>query len=189
MFVVIYRKIFYVLTSIVLAISIGAVAFLGLPFGVDFTGGSILEISYQNGRPEKAILENRLNSLSIGAYSLRETGDTGYLLRLKETADQEVSTILNELTVEGNVPTQDRFSSVGPTIGQELRTKAVVAIVIVVLVIVAYIAFVFRKVSQPISSWKYGVITILALLHDIIVPLGAFAIMAYLTGSQVDVLL
>ncbi|MEX0917240.1 MAG: protein translocase subunit SecF [Candidatus Paceibacterota bacterium] len=188
MFVVTYRKIFFALSGLFVAFSIGAVAFLGLPLGIDFTGGSILEVSYDEARPEKAVLENRLNQLDIGSYSLLKTGETGYLLRMRETTENELPSILNTLEVEGSTPTQERFSSIGPTIGQELRTKALIAIFTVVLVIILYVAFAFRKVSEPVSSWKYGLIAILALLHDIIIPTGVFAVLAYLTGAEVDIL-
>ena len=79
---------------------------------------------------------------------------------------------------------EKRFSSIGPVVGQELRSRAWVAILLVILGIVLFIAFAFRHVSEPIASWKYGMIIIVSLLHDIIIPTGVVAFL----GKDVDTL-
>ncbi|MBI2120896.1 MAG: protein translocase subunit SecF, partial [Parcubacteria group bacterium] len=85
-------------------------------------------------------------------------------------------------------PIEKRFTSIGPVIGHELRAKAWVSIMAVLLAIVLFVAFAFRKVSLPVSSSKYGLITIVALAHDIIVPTGALALLGYFSGVEADVL-
>ena len=178
MLIVRYRKIFFWIAGIFAGLSVAAILFFGLTFGIDFTGGSILEVTYTDGRPEQAVLEERLDNLPIGAYSLRKTGDEGYLLRTRDITDEERVNILQVLSLnETTTVVPERFNSVGPTIGSELRNKAFVAITIVLVIIIAFVAFVFRKVSEPVSSWKYGVIAIIALIHDIIIPIGLFAVL------------
>lgn len=189
MFVIKYRKIFFIISAVVIGLSVFAVSFFGLQLGIDFTGGSITEVSYPDGRPAKTELMGRLDTLPIGGYSLRETGENGYILRTRDLSEEERVGVLKILSInETNQVVEERFNSIGPIIGVELRNKAFVAIAIVMLAIILFIAFAFRKVSEPVSSWKYGLIAVIALLHDIIVPVGVFAVLGQVVSAEVDVL-
>ena len=188
MLVVKYRNVFFAISGIIVAAALGAIAVFGLNFGIDFTGGEIVETSYEV-RPEKSTVEAQLNELELGAYSLRAAGEHEYILRVRPLEESERDAVFTALTVVGETTGEiERFNAVGPTIGQELRSKAWVAILAVVLAIILFIAFTFRKVSKPVSSWKYGVIAIVALLHDVIVPTGVFAVLGYFLGAEIDVL-
>lgn len=189
MFVVKYRKIFYVITALLILSSIGSIAVFGLNFGIDFTGGSLIEVSYSGERPQKAVLEGGISGLALGGFSLRQTGAGGYILRtqtLSEISRQDVMAVFSQNNTYS--VTQDRLDSVGPIIGKELRDKAFVAIALVSIAIVLFIAFVFRKVSKPVSSWKYGGIAIVALVHDIAIPVGVFAVLGSTVGAEVNAL-
>lgn len=190
MFVIRYRAIFFGITAVVLALSIGAIAFFGLHFGLDFTGGSLVEVSYSNERPQKALVEQDLAELDFGSISLRQSGDNdAYILRMRDLKEEERQRVVDVLSRGGSLEMKvERFASVGPVIGIELRNKAILAIVVVTLSMMLFIAYVFRQVSKPVSSWKYGVIAIVALLHDIVVPTGVFAVLGYMFGTEVDVL-
>ncbi|HEX9609052.1 MAG TPA: protein translocase subunit SecF [Candidatus Paceibacterota bacterium] len=190
MLVIRYRAIFFGITAIVLALSIGAIAFFGLHFGLDFTGGSLLEVRYHNERPDKMLIETELGTLNLGSISLRQSGDgEAFILRTRDLGETERQSVVDVLSRGGTTEmTVERFASVGPVIGTELRNKAILAIAIVTLAMMLFIAYVFRHVSKPVSSWKYGVIAIVALLHDIIVPTGVFAVLGYLFGTEIDVL-
>lgn len=196
MLIIKYRKIFFILTGVIVATAIFSVAFFGLNFGIDFTGGAITEVSYprsdlgqENNRPSREVLEERLQSLDIGGFSIRPTGDDGYILRTQDLTEDKRIGVLNALSLNGEREIiQERFNSIGPTIGSELRNKAVVAIFIVVVAIILFVAFVFRKVSEPVSSWKYGIVAIIALIHDVIVPVGIFAFLGYTVGAEIDIL-
>lgn len=188
MFVVKYRKLFFIFSGITIGLSIIAVILWGLHFGIDFTGGSLTEVSYTE-RPAKDTVEARLNTLPIGAFSLRASGDENYILRTKDLTEEERVAVQNALSLgETTVMQVERFNSIGPVIGEELRNKAFFAIIVVVLAIIFFIAFSFRHVSKPVSSWKYGGIAVLALLHDIILPVGLFAVLGQFLGAEVDVL-
>jgi preprotein translocase subunit SecF len=188
MLIIKYRKIFYIITATLIGASVAAILFFGLVFGIDFTGGAIMEVKYTN-RPLKSEMETATASLPIGAVSLRQTGEDGYLVRTRDLTDSERQALESVLSQNGAVEmTVERFSSVGPSIGKELRVKALIALLVVALIIVLYVAFVFRKVSKPVSSWKYGLITIVALLHDITIPVGIFALLGYVVGAEVDML-
>ncbi len=86
------------------------------------------------------------------------------------------------------VLTEERFESIGPVIGEELKQKSVYAMIAVLLGIIFYIAWAFRKVSEPVSSWKYGVTAVIALAHDVLIPAGVFAILGYVAQVEVDIL-
>jgi preprotein translocase subunit SecF len=189
MFIVRHRNIFFALTIILTIFSVGAMIVRGLNFGIDFTGGSILEVSYEGARPEQAAVAAKLDSLSLGAYSLRPSGENGFVLRTKELNPETKNTVVAAFTVDQtSKANEDRFNSIGPAVGGELRNKAYVAIAVTVLCIVLFITFAFRKVSEPVQSWKYGLTTIVALVHDIIVSAGVFIALSYFTGAEIDLL-
>lgn len=188
MFVVTHRKFFYILSGLIIAASIGALVFWGLNLGIDFKGGSLLEIAYPAGRPEKDALEKELAPLGVSA-ALRPTGEEGYLIRMKELNETEHNAVISAFIEGSTTPvTVLRFDSIGPLLGHEAAGKSFAAVALVMLCIVLFITFAFRKVSEPVSSWKYGVITIVALIHDVLVPAGAFAILGHFSGVEVDTL-
>jgi preprotein translocase subunit SecF len=92
--------------------------------------------------------------------------------------------ILSTLSFDGSTATEKRFNTIGPSVGKELKSKSVLAVILVSLAIILFIAFAFRKVSKPISSWTYGLIAIVVLVHDVVIPAGFFSLL----GLQVDTL-
>lgn len=189
MFVVKFRKIFFTIGLLFVAAAITSVLYFGLIFGIDFTGGSLLEVSYSEERVNKESISNQLDGMGMGLYSLREIGDSGYILKTKDLNVENHEAVLSVFSQGGEVDvTEERFNSVGPTVGAELRNKAVVALLLVVFAIILFVAFAFRKVSEPVSSWKYGVIAIVALIHDIFIPVGIFAALGHYVGAEIDVL-
>lgn len=189
MFIVQHRKIFFIVTTLLVLFSVGAMIARGLHFDIDFTGGSVLEVSYKTGRPEVDKIKAGLEKLDLGTYSLRPTGETSYVLRTKELDKQTKEKVFKTFTVDSKNPArEDRFNSIGPVVGNELRNKAYVAIALTILCIVLFITFAFRKVSKPVSSWKYGLVTIITLGFDVIVPAGVFIGLSYYTGAEIDLL-
>lgn len=158
----------------------------GLNFGVDFKGGSILEVAYQNARPEMSVVQDVITNQKLGEASIRPTGDKGYIIRTKALSEPERASFVAALqTPDFQVK---RFDSVGPILGKELQGKAIFSIILVILAIVIFITFAFRKVSEPVSSFKYGLVAIVALVHDVIVPTGVFAILGHFHGIEIDAL-
>jgi len=189
MFVIKYRKFFFIISGLLVLVSLGLIIFGGLNFGIDFTGGSILEVEYIGERPSSDAVKDKVSNMAIGGYKLQPTGENGYVLRTRDLEDSERVNLLTLLSFEGSREVvQKRFSMVGPIIGEELKQKAYIAIVIVVLAIILFITFSFRRVSFPVSSWKYGLIAIVALVHDILIPTGAFIILGKFSGAEIDIL-
>lgn len=188
MFIVKYRKIFYAVSAFLFLGSIFAITFWGLKPGVDFTGGSLLNVSFEGERPTVAEVDGILNQMDIGDFSVRPSGE-GFIIRSKEITQPEKNFILENLAFENKyLPVEKTFSSVGPVLGKEAIQKSWFSILMVLLAIVIFITFAFRKVSKPISSWIYGVVTVLALLHDVLVPAGIFAFLGFWLGFEVDTL-
>lgn len=189
MFIVRYRKIFFALTAILVIFSVGSMIFRGFNFGIDFTGGSILEVSYTDSRPDLEAAKAKLDELSLGGYSLRPSGEKGFTLRTKEITSDVKNKVLVALSTDTKTPPhEDRFNTIGPTVGSELRNKAYVAIAVTILGIVFFITFAFRKVSRPVQSWKYGLATIVALVHDIVISAGVFIFLTTYIGAELDLL-
>ena len=189
MFVVTYRKLFYTLSAILMIGSVVALGVWGLNFGIDFKGGALLEVSYATTRPEVVAVKDALNTLNLGEYSVRTTGNLGYIIRTKAITPAEKTGILMALTLKDSQKvTENRFDSIGPLLGAEAARKAMASVALVIVCIVLYITFAFRKVSEPVSSWKYGLVAIFALVHDILVPTGVFAVLGHFKGYEVDTL-
>lgn len=185
MHIVKYRHLYFILPAVLVLLSFISIGFFGLKAGVDLKGGSLLEVSYADGRPAIQDVENAVNELSLGEIRVQPTGENGYMLRSQELSLEDKNRVIESVTLGKNIK-EERFTSIGATIGNEIRAKGWVAIVCVSLAVVAYIAFVFRHVSEPVASWKYGFIAVVTLLHDIIIPTGLFAFLGATRGAEVD---
>ena len=201
MFIIKYKKIFIGISVALVLFSIASLFVFGLKVGIDFKGGAITEVKYSTTRPTQEALNKDLATLNFGAILLQPTGDLGYILKSRSLTDAEHTLLLKTISpkidlqntgkdkkVEMNTLTEVSFNSIGPSVGSELTRKAIVAIILISLAIICFIAFVFRKVSNPISSWKYGVIAIVTLLHDVAVPVGIFVVLSHYYGAELDTL-
>ncbi len=185
MFIIKYKKIFVLISVFLVLMSIVSVVFFGLKWGIDFKGGSLLEVEYSSVRPEQSALESSLNSMSIGQVLVQPVGANGYSIKARSMNDKEHKDILTSL---GKDVTEKSFTSIGPSVGAELVRKSLISFILVSLGIIFWIAFSFRKVSKPITSWKYGFIAIFTLIHDIVIPVGVFAMLSHIYGVEVDTL-
>lgn len=193
MFIIKNRKIFYGLSVILIIVSILSLSIWGLEVGIDFKGGSVIEVSYIETKPEAAAIESNIaelaKNISLGNYVLQSLGETNYSLKSRLVSDKERQMIENAFSFDGaNKMEVKKVSSIGPLIGKAAAQKAIVSIVLVILLIVLFITFVFRKVSKPVSSWKYGLMAIVALAHDVLIPTGAFSILGHFKDYEVDTL-
>ncbi len=189
MFIVRNRKIFFGISVALILASTFCWFYFKPSFGVDFVGGSILEVSYQNGRPSLSEAHQSLSDLSLGNYSLRPSGEDNFVLRTTEISEEEKAGILSALSFSGQKElSEERFNTIGPVVGESLKRKSIWAVGTVFLGIVLFITFAFRKVSEPVSSWKYGLSTIIALAHDVIIPTGAYIIFGRFFLAEIDLL-
>ena len=145
-----------------------------------------MEVEFSNQRPTNEEISTQLSSFNLGDIVIQPTGDKGALLQFKgidETTHQQILLKLNELS-----EVQERsFQYIGPSVGQELKNKTQIAIALALFAITVYIALAFRKVSKPVTSWKYGVTSLIALFHDILIPLGIFSLLGRFYNVEITI--
>lgn len=226
------RKVYYGISLVLLVAAVVFLAIWGFKTGIDFTGGSLLEISFgEMERPANQEILEALSDLELGEITIQPSGEKGVILRFQEIDEKRHQAVLNKLenqflisglpapageenldveqkenfqveVVEGagevslgdiKIETsggpkiqEERFDSIGPSIGRELKTKSFYAIIIVIAAIIAYIAWAFRKVGRPVASWKYGVIAVIALIHDVIITCGIFAVLGHYFNIEIN---
>ena len=189
MFIIRHRNIFFAITGALIAASLIVLAVFGLRLSIDFTGGTLVGVSYEQGRPPAIELDTALKEAGFKNYSLREAGERNVMLRTGSISNDERENLVAIFSLDGKYPaTVDQLSEIGPTIGAELRQKALISIALVMLCILLFIAYAFRKVSQPVSSWIYGLVALVTLVHDIVIPVGFFAILGHFAGAAIDTL-
>ncbi len=185
MFIIKHKKIFIIISAVLVSLSIFSIIFFGLKFGIDFKGGSLLEIKYTENRPTQAEIEEAIKPLYLGSVVVQPMGESGYSIKTRDISLEEKDLVMSAL---GEKAEELSFNSIGPSVGAELTRKSIISFILVVLGIIFWIAFSFRKVSKPVSSWKYGLIAIVSLLHDVIIPIGILALLGHLFGFEIDTL-
>lgn len=181
-----YSPVYYIISGILIIAAVASLVMFGLKFGIEFTGGSNMEISFTNNRPANDAIQNALSSFNLGDIIIQPTGASGVILQFRgvdEATHQQILSKINELSSAQ----EKSFQFIGPSIGQELRNKTEISIALALLAITLYIAFAFRKVSKPVSSWKYGITSLIALFHDILIPLGVFSILGKLYNVEITI--
>ncbi|MCR4279227.1 MAG: protein translocase subunit SecF [Candidatus Zambryskibacteria bacterium] len=188
MFFIRHRKIWFAFSTLLILVSFYAMFVYGFNLSIDFRGGTITEVRYDGERPNKDSLESAIGTLGLGGFSVRPSGEDSYVIRTKDLTEADRANLGTALSLSSSTYTIERQNTIGPTAGAELRSKAVKAIAVVVLMIVLFITFAFRKVSKPVGAWKYALVTIVALAHDVIIPTGIFVWLGYLAGFEIDLL-
>lgn len=188
MFIIKHKKVFLTISSILVLGSIVLLSVFGLKFGIDFKGGAQLEASYET-RPSAEIIRTEIEKLDIGEALIQPAGEKEYSVKTRDLTEAEHQALLKALSVDGKYKVEEKsFNSIGPSVGKELARKAIIALILVSLGIVFFIAYAFRKASYPVSSWKYGFIAIITLLHDVAIPVGLFTLLSHYAGAEVDTL-
>ena len=190
-----YQNYFFILPIILVVVSLAALFIFGLKPNIELSGGSLLQVHYVESRPEAEAVHEKIAPLDLGEVLVQPSGENDYILRQRALTQEEKISLDQALASFGPVE-EERYTSIGPSIGKELVRKAWWAISLVVLSIIIYIAFAFRHVGDitsasernSVRSWQYGVVAIITLVHDIIIPLGLYAWLGYYTGAEVGTL-
>lgn len=181
-----HRKIYYLISGVLAILSIVSLFTFGLNFGIDFRGGSLMELESINARPSHDVIRGVLSDLDLGDIVVQDIGEKGLVLRFKNIDENSHQDVLAKLGEIGNF-NETRFESVGPVIGEETKEKSLWAIFLVIIMILVYVAWAFRRVSFPLKSWKYGVVAIVALFHDVLITAGIFSIISHFLDIEVGV--
>ena len=239
MSIISHCKKFFIFSGLLSVASIASLILWQLNFGIDFTGGSLMEIEFKNVELKVSDIKDSLADLFLDNLSVQSTGEAGFILRFKDIDEETHQKILGKIKdkagvniimdaegfgtdenaaknnnlvitpieggekISGNIEAEiqssadnveekivnvreTRFESIGPAIGKELQQRAFWAIILVVISIIVYVAWAFRGVSKPISSWKYGIVAIVALVHDVLIVVGIFSFLGKFYGIEVS---
>lgn len=179
-----HRSLFLGISGVLVLMSVAVLAVFGLTPGTDLAGGTRWQVFFPDGAPAEAAVMDALRA--AGAEVKVTKNEEGiFTIRLPVIDEAAHAAYRTALETLGSVEEQN-FSSVGPTVGAELRQKALTAIIFVLLGISLYIAWAFRKVSAPVKSWKYGVVTLVTLFHDVMIPAGLLAALGATHGIEMD---
>lgn len=189
-----YKYIYLTISGILVLASILLLVIWGLKPGIDFTGGTLMEIEFhadasaQKRMPATDEVKKELDFLRVGPVSVQPAGTNAMLIRFSTITEEKHQQILGAFThlTGSNGFSEKRFDTIGPTIGTVLRTRALLAIALTVIAIILYLTWAFRHVSKPVASWKYGLVAVFTLVHDISIPAGVFAVLGKFGGVEVD---
>ncbi len=177
-----YKFVFLAISGLLVVASIASIAVLGLKPGIDFVGGVSWQLQF-NALPDREAVTAILPAGAL--ITPQEEGRM--LIRLPDLSEADRQAKLQELGGKFGEVTELQFQNIGPAVGEDLKRGAFWAIGLVLLAISLYIAFSFRKVSKPVSSWKYGIVTLVTLFHDAVIPAGMFAVLGRFMNWEVDV--
>lgn len=183
------RNYLFGLSLILLAPGIVGLVMWGLRLGIDFTGGSLVRLNFANTPPTAQVIQEVAKEAGLSSVLVQETGTQGLTIRTEAMSNDQRVSFVEKLQVKDVSTVEESFESIGPTIGNELKRKAITATAIVLLIIVLYITWAFRRVSSgPVPSWVYGICAIIALIHDLFMVVGVFAIFGHFFGIEIDAL-
>ncbi|MFZ5943322.1 MAG: protein translocase subunit SecF [Bacillota bacterium] len=162
------RKIWYILSLLIIVPGLFSLALQGLNLGIDFAGGNLVQVSFDK---EVAIKELRdaLNAVGLQDSGIQASDDNTFIIKTKVMEQAEQDQMIAALVKEVGKTEILRSEKVGPTIGKELRNAGLKALVIAIFLMVVYITFRFE--------FKFAIAAIIALLHDILVTLGVFSLL------------
>jgi preprotein translocase subunit SecF len=180
------RKYFYIMSGTFMILAIIALSVWGLKYGLDFTGGTLMEVHSQDQNFQSSTINGVLTDAGVSNAVISPTQNSGFLIRYSDSSDEKNQEVLSKLKEKFPDIQNTRLDYIGPSISSELKSKAIWALLVAVIGIALYIAYAFRKVSRPVESWKYGVGAIIALVHDVLITVGIFAILGHFLGIEVD---
>ncbi|HMQ01570.1 MAG TPA: protein translocase subunit SecF [Candidatus Doudnabacteria bacterium] len=180
-----YYKYFFVLSGAFVVIGVLALAIFGLNLGIDFRGGTVVELSFNEPVTAQDV-RGVLAEQGLENAQVQATDENGIIIRTAVTEKEENDRYFAALREQIGEYEERRYESIGPVVGEQLSRKALYQLILVSVGIILYIAYAFRKVTRPVSSWQFGVAAIAALLHDLIVVLGIFAVLGKVANIEVD---
>ncbi|MBT7929684.1 protein translocase subunit SecF [Candidatus Peregrinibacteria bacterium] len=227
-----HRNIPFIISGLLFLTSVVLLVTIGVKPGIDFTGGSLIEVAFTQERPTIQQVEESIATFDLGEVKIQPAGEQNMILRMRFITEDEHQAVLEslrtdfpvtneieeedtsdsaiEITSEGSEVSgvtlgedgtaniigetapllsviEERVETIGPSISAHLRERAWEIGLAVIVAIVLYIAYAFRKVSKPVSSWKFGVTAIIALVHDVSIVIGVFVLLGYFFGVEVNI--
>lgn len=175
-----YIWLYFILSGLVIIPGLVALVRFGLKPSIDFAGGTLVELKFQKPMTQ-SYLENLIKTESITLASIQTTSENTYLMRTKGEDAPKFAKLIDTMKIASVSADIVRSESVGPVVGQELLSKAIAAALFALVVILCYVAYAFK-------NFRFGIAAILALVHDMLVILGSFALFGAFLGVEVDTL-
>lgn len=183
-----YKNFYLIFSAILVGVAVWAIFTFHFREGIDFSGGTLWEFKISQNTPSVSEIQSVFgNTLKIADVRLNyDVQNNTFLSRFGSATEADHQQFLQLLKNKYPSFEERSFQSIGPSIGKDLRQKAITAIILVLVGISLYIAFAFRKTSRPVSSWKYGWITLITLFHDVIIPAGLIAFLGKYVQVEID---
>ncbi len=195
-----YSRTWIGISVTVIVLSIGAILFNGFNLGIDFRGGTLMEVELSDKTVTKEVFNTEVNNIIAKLNSEKEKSTAKKEEHTEtiidpattiESTDQEANKtfiarfgyidnkdhekLIQDLEARFGDLTENRFTTIGAKVSDKLKQNAIMAVLGALAVIVLYIAFAFRTVPKEVSAWKFGGAAMLALAHDVIITAGVFA--------------
>ncbi|MCA9364638.1 MAG: protein translocase subunit SecF [Candidatus Moranbacteria bacterium] len=182
------RKISYIVSTVLMIASVTVVIVWGVKPGIDFRGGTLVEVRFSDAVDvSKETVTEKISQTGVEGISIQPSQENRMIVRYADADDDVNEQVLGKIReLDENLEVL-RTDFIGGAVSSELRTKAVNAVIVAVIAIALYIAWAFRKVSQMVSSWQYGIGAVIALAHDIIITVGIFAVLGKFCGIEVGI--
>lgn len=178
----------FIFSGTLMVLSIVFIFVFGLRLGIDYKGGTNIEFKSDN-KDRLSLTEEVLKSKSINTYQIKEGGNNAVVLRLPELSNDSHIALAKQLNEKLGSYSETSYDTVGPTISKDLTWKSVEAVILASIGIILYIAFAFRRVPKPLSSWKFGTSAVIALIHDLLITTGIIVVIGhFVPWMEIDVL-
>jgi len=180
------RITYFIISGILFIVSIACLLFIKPKFSIDFSGGTLIEIKFTNS-VEKTDIKNTLENLNfISDKQIQKESNNSYLIRINSLSIPDLETTKSTLKERVGEYSISRIETVGPSISKDITKKAIWAIILANIAIIGYIAYAFRSVPKPASSWRFGICAVTALIHDIFITIGIYTVLGYFFGYEID---
>ncbi len=185
--------IWFTLSGCLVAASIVLLIYPGMKLGLDFTGGTLLELHFEKEVSVTEVGDALQNFASeqevdVGAASVIKTTENGFIIRIRDITNEEHLSLSSSLTEKIGPFTESRFITIGPTVGRTLTIRSITALAVATALMVLFIALAFRNMPRKLNPWKFGLVAMFALIHDVLITLGTFALLSHLTSFEMDTL-
>lgn len=190
------KNISFVVSGVLFLASLILLFTIGLKPNIEFTGGSLMELSFQEARPSVSEMQDALKPLNLGELVVQPVNDDGHIIKTRFISEEEHQQLLSTVREAFGDAGQEqgargviekRVETIGPAVSSYLKSRSFKAAALVILAIIAFIAYSFRKVSKPVASWKFGIAAVIALVHDVSVAMGAFVLLGHFFGVEVGI--
>ncbi len=182
-------KLWFGISAVMIAASVYGIAVYGLNLGIDFTGGTLMELKFEQQVESSQLAKVYSDTLELDQDPLVIPGEeNSYIIRTKDIDDATHTSLVDQIAANIGAFEELRFTTIGPTVGSTMKEKAVMALSLAIVAIILFIAFAFRRIPRRISPWKFGYCAIAALVHDVLITLGLFAYLGHFMGVEIDML-